>query len=119
MGTINVTTEPTEVTVNGTTFHLQGDPSATPEWDTLLETEMFYTGDKAKISRAELVEALAGLAVSPEDAETIRGLPDGNKTLWNMAMAYIREVTGFPTQPPASSTPRSKKTGGTSAPASR
>jgi hypothetical protein len=106
MGTIEITTEPATLTVNGVTFNMQGDPSATPEWDALMEAEVFYTGEKAKTSRANLIEKLAALAASPQDAETIRGLTDGNKTLWNVVMAYIGEVTGFPTQPQSPSTPR-------------
>lgn len=113
MGTINVTTEPTEVTVNGTKFYMQADPTAMSEWDTLLELEMFYTGEKGRQAREAFLEGLAALAQTPEDAEIIRGLPDGNKTIWNTTKAYIQEVTGFPTQPPSPSTGRSKKTGGT------
>lgn len=107
---IEITTEPIDVTVNGVTFNMLGDPTASPEWDALMEVEVFYTGPKADASRKELIEALAGLAETETDAVTIRSLKDGTKVLWRVAMAYIGEVTGFPTQPPASSTKRSKGT---------
>lgn len=110
---IEITTEPIDVEVNGVTFSMQGDPTASEAWAVLLDTEIFYLGPKAESSRKELVEALASLAHTETDAETIRSLKDGNKTLKAVAMGYVSEVTGFPTQPPSTSKGRSKKTSAT------
>lgn len=101
---VNVTTEPAEITLDGTTFHLKGDPTNSPEWVALLETEVFLIGDKHDKSRAALIKALAALAETPEDAKIIKTLTVGTRTLKLGAEGYVKEVTGFPTQPSKSST---------------
>jgi hypothetical protein len=64
---------------------------------------------KRQAAHTAMVDALAAMAVSPEDAETLRKLFDtdtdaGTITLDRTVKAYIRVVTGFPTQPPPTST---------------
>lgn len=101
---VNVTIEPAEITLNGVTFHLQGDPTNSTEWATLLKTEVFLAGPKHDKSRAALIKALVALAETPEDAEIIKGLTVGTRTLKLGTEGYVREITGFPTQPSNSST---------------
>lgn len=107
---IEITTEPIDVSVDGTVFWLQGDPSNNPAWDKLMVTNVVI-GDPKKRQAAHkaMVEALAAMAATPEDAETLRKVFDtdteaGTITLDRTVKAYIREVTGFPTQPPPTST---------------
>lgn len=102
---IIITTEPIDVNVNGVTFQMQADPTASPEWGILLETEVTY-GTNREESHTKLVEALAALAQTPEDAETIRGLDVGTRTLKVTAERYVQEVAGFPTKPAANSKKR-------------
>lgn len=102
---IHITTEPVDVTINGVTFNLQGDPTNTPQWRALLETKVAYGSDQQK-SHEKLVEALVGLAETPEDAEIIRGLTAGTRTLQVASEQYVKAVTGFPTQPSKPSTKR-------------
>lgn len=104
MGII-ITTEPVEISIDGTTFFMQGDPTNSKEWATLLEVEVFY-GDKQAESHQQLTDALAALAESPEDATIIKALDVGTKTLKLAAEGYVSEVTGFPTQPAKRSTKR-------------
>lgn len=108
---IEITTEPIDVSVEGTKFFMQGDPSNTPEWVTLMELRVTY-GTKRDASREALIEALAGLAHSDDDASIIRDLTVGTATLERTGHAYVQAVTGFPTQPPAGSTKTSRRTGG-------
>lgn len=100
---INITTVPVDVTVDGVSFQLQGDPTNSQAWATLLETEIAY-GTKQGESHTALIEALAGLAETPADAETIKGLECGTRTLDLVSRRYVEAVTGFPTQPSKSST---------------
>ncbi len=108
---VNITTEPVEVSIDGTVFFLQGDPTNSKEWDVLLETEVFYTGKKQAPSHQALVDALVAVAETPQDAETVKSLTVGTRTLKRVADGYVLEVTGFPTQPRKPSTTRSKGTG--------
>lgn len=111
---ITINTEPIDVSINGTIIWFQGDPSATPEWDRLMEMNPSYKGTEERHAKLEeLTDALADLTNSPDDAETLRKLigPEvGVITLKNLAMGYIEAVTGFPTQPPPASTRGGKKT---------
>lgn len=100
---VNITTEPIEIVIDGTSFLLQGDPTNSKEWSVLLETEVSY-GTKQAESHQALTDALVGLAETPDDATTIKGLTVGTRTLKRAAEAYVREVTGFPTVPPKRST---------------
>lgn len=100
---VKITTEPVEVSLDGTTFFLQGDPTNSSEWAALLETEVSY-GEKQAESHQTLLDALAALAETPEDADTIKGLTVGTRTLKLGAEGYVREVTGFPTVQSKSST---------------
>lgn len=100
---VNITTEPIEIVIDGVSFFMQGDPTNSKEWAVLLEVEVFY-GDKQADSHQALTDALASLAESPEDADTIKSLTCGTKTLKLAAEGYVSEVTGFPTQPPKRST---------------
>lgn len=100
---VNITTEPVEMVIDGTTFFLQGDPTNSKEWAVLLETEVSY-GSKQAEAHAALTDALVGLAETVEDGEIIRGLTVGTRTLKRAAEGYVQEVTGFPTQPAKRST---------------
>jgi hypothetical protein len=96
---VNITTEPIEIVIDGVSFLMQGDPTASPDWEKLLETEVFYSGDKREKSHKELLDAMAALAETPQDAETIHALTCGTKTLRRASSGYVEAVTGFPTQP--------------------
>lgn len=111
MGSHEISIEPHELTITGTLIYMQGDPTGGDgtAWDTLMETPK-AVGTKG---RDELLDALAALAETPEDAETLRKLEPGGPTLNNAAEWYLKVVTGFPMPPPASSTKVSKRTGGT------
>lgn len=109
MGTIEIEFEPHELIISGTTILMQADPSAGKEWETLLETG-YAVGNKG---RAELIEALAALAETPDDAETLRKLNPGGRTINLATERYIEVVTGFPLGRSSSSTKGSKRTGGT------
>lgn len=100
MGTIEINTEPHELIIDGTTILMQADPTADKAWDQLLELEVTYKDAKSRAKNREAwTETVAALAHSPEDADTLRKLNLGVPTLRAAARAYIREVTGFPTQP--------------------
>lgn len=109
MGRIEIVTEPHELIIDGTTILMQADPTADDAWDTLMKTP-YAIGNKG---REELMEALAGLAQSPEDADTLRKLNPGGPTVNVAAERYIEAVTGFPLGRPERSIKGSKKTGGT------
>jgi hypothetical protein len=110
---VNITNEPVEIAIEGQeTFYLQGDPTATPEWETLLEVEVFYSGPKRETSHKELTDAMAGLAETPDDSAKVHALTCGTKTLRRASRGYVEAVTGFPTQPSKSSTRGSRATGG-------
>lgn len=104
---ITINTEPIDVDIDGTIIWFQGDPSATPAWDRLLELGMSY---KTKTARAkakkEYTEALVSVTNSPEDAEQFLKLDLGVVTLRKVATGYVQAVTGFPTQPPSTSPKR-------------
>lgn len=111
---ITINTEPIDVTIDGTTINFQGDPLPSPEWDTLMEVEWTYTTSEGREkAKTELTDALAALTHSAEDADLFRKLDLGVITMRKVAHGYMEAVTGFPTKPPAGSTGRSKKTGGT------
>lgn len=111
MGTIEISTEPHELIINGTTILMQADPTASSAWVTLLEAEWSYQSAEAiQTSIAGLTDALAGCAETDTDAETLRSLGAGLPTLQQAAKGYVTAVTGFPTQPPSGSTKRSKRT---------
>lgn len=96
-----------ELTVeDGTKILLQGDPSASDEWETLMEAP-YAIGNR---NRVELIEALAALTVSQEDAEALRKANLGGRTINETVEWYIEAVTGFPLRRPASSTKGSKPT---------
>lgn len=113
---VNITTEPIDVTIGGVTFNLQSDPSASKHWDNLMQLEVIYSDPKKRDeSLKQLIDICVGMAETDEDAETIKGLDTtkvGPATLQRVLMEYAREVTGFPTQPAKSSTKGSKRTGG-------
>lgn len=109
MGTIEIVTEPHELIIDGTTILMQADPSAGKEWDTLLETP-YAVGNRGRV---ELIEALATLAETSDDADTLRKLNPGGRTVNVATERYIEAVTGFPIGRPPTSTKGSKKTGGT------
>lgn len=107
MGTINITIEPIELVINGTSVFMQADPSATPDWATLLDTEVSYTDPKKRQTAHDaMTDALAAMASTPEDADLLRKLDLGTATLKTVAQAYVVEVTGFPTQPQSPSKKR-------------
>lgn len=107
MGNFQITVEPNTVTVGDTSFQMQGDPSASKAWRTLLEQKIDYTDEAFRDS---LLDALCDMAETPDDADTLRSLQPGAATLRKIADWYVKEVTGFPTQPQSSSTRSSKKT---------
>lgn len=111
---IEITSGPIDASINGTVVWFQGDPSATPEWDTLVNMNVAYKTPAERQAKLEaLTDALAALTDSEHDAETLRKLVGpgvGVMTLRNLARSYIAEVTGFPTQPPPGSTRGGKKT---------
>lgn len=96
-------------TEDGTKIFLQGDPSASEEWDTLMETP-YAIGNR---NRQPLIDALAALAASPEDAEKLRNANLGGRTINETVNWYIEVVTGFPLELRATSTRGSKRTGDT------
>jgi hypothetical protein len=109
MSRIEITTEPHELIINGDTFLMQADPSASAEWDTLLETKWDLKTVKARQkSRTDLTEALAALAETPDEGERFREFVTKNAigvpTLKVAAVRYMEAVTGFPTVPSPSST---------------
>lgn len=113
MGVI-INTEPIELVIDGTTILMQADPTASPAWDALMEAEASYKTPEARDqSKKALTDALTVLAHTPEDAETLAKLDLGVATLYRAALGYAEAVTGFPTQPPSTSTKRSKATSGT------
>lgn len=104
---IIITTEPTELIINGTTILMQSDPTASKEWETLLDVSVSWaTAEAREQSRTELTEALSALAQTPEDGETLKTLNLGLVTLKRAGEAYVQEVTGFPTKPAANSKKR-------------
>lgn len=92
-------------TEDGTTILFQGDPSASPDWDALMEAP-YAIGNR---NRVELIEALARLAASPEDAEALHKANLGGRTINETVEWYIEAVTGFPIRRPANSTRASKR----------
>lgn len=111
---ITISSEPIDIAINGTIVWFQGDPSATPEWDTLLALNTNYkTPAQRKKVLDKLTDALCAVVNSPEDADVLRKLigPEvGVSTLRRVAVGYVQAVTGFPTQPPPASTRGGKKT---------
>lgn len=109
MSRIEITTEPHELIINGNTFLMQADPSASPQWDALLETKWNMKTVKAREkSLTELTDALAKLAETPEEGDRFREFVGkgtiGVPTLKVAAVRYMEAVTGFPTVPPSIST---------------
>jgi hypothetical protein len=107
---VTINSEPIDVSINGTIVWFQGDPSATPEWDTLLQLNTNYktTAQRKKVLN-QLTEALCALVNTPGDAETLRKLigPEvGVATLRKVAVGYVEAVTGFPTRLPSTSPKR-------------
>lgn len=102
---INVTTTPAEVTVNGVTFYMKPDPTNSDEWDTLMATAVVFSDPKKrKAAHAAMLDAMAALANTPEDAEMCRKIftdstDVGTATLRYVSIEYVKEVTGFPTEP--------------------
>lgn len=94
------------ITEDGTKILFQGDPSASSEWDALMEAP-YAVGNR---NRVQLVETLAALAASPKDAEALRKANLGGRTINETVEWYIGAVTGFPLGQPATSTKGSKKT---------
>lgn len=96
-------------TEDGTTIQFQGDPSASDEWDVLMEAP--YAIGKRNLP--ELTEALAALTVSSKDAEKLRKANLGGRTMNETVNWYIEAVTGFPLGRPANSGEDGKPTNGT------
>lgn len=96
-----ITTTPIELGLDdGRTWLMQRDPTNTPAFADLLEIEVVYTDAKKRAkAHQQMVDGLAAMAHTPDDAETIRALDVGTAVLKALAEAYVREVTGFPTQP--------------------
>jgi hypothetical protein len=110
MGTIEITTEPHELIVDGELICLmQADPSAGPEWEKLLTTS-YAIGNNG---RKELIEALAALGQTPDDTEALIKADPGGKTVNTLVDRYVEAVTGFPVGRPPTSTGRSKGTSAT------
>lgn len=103
MTTIIISTEPVPIELDGTTFLLQGDPSGGKAWATLMELDIAYSNAEERDALlAQLLDALASMAVDQENAETLRGLfADGARgvlTLRQVTEAYVEAVTTFPTK---------------------
>jgi hypothetical protein len=99
MGTINISTGPIELVIDGTSILMQSDPTVTPEFDSLMQFKVsFQTATSRKKAKTELTKALSALAHTPEDAERLVNLDLGVATLQNAAIGYIQEVTAFPTR---------------------
>lgn len=110
MGTIEINTEPHELILDGETVcFMQADPSAGPEWDTLLTTS-YAIGNHG---RTELLAALASLAQTPEDGKKLIKSNPGGRTVNLLVDRYVEAVTGFPVGRPPTSTKSSKKRSGT------
>lgn len=106
MGTIEITTEPHELILDGELVCLmQADPSASPEWDKLMQTSR-AVGNRGRV---ELIEALAALAQTKEDGDKLRKADPGGRTINLLSERYIEVVTGFPMGPPPTSTKGSKR----------
>lgn len=100
MGRVEITTEPIELVIDGTSVSMLGDPSATPEWETLIAIPLSYSNLAERDElRDKLKAALAGLAETPEDGERLTKLVIGCKTAENAARGYVSAVAGFPTRP--------------------
>jgi hypothetical protein len=98
MGLIEITTEPHELVIDGTTILMQADPTAGKAWTALLDTGWSFKTKAAQTkSITELTDALSALAHTPEDADTLRKLELGLPTLVKVTEGYVRAVTGFPT----------------------
>lgn len=109
MGRIEITAEPHELIIHGNTFLMQADPSASPEWDALLETKWnMKTVKSREKSLHDLTEALAKLAETPDEGDRFREFVAkgtiGVPTLKVAAVRYMEAVTGFPTLLSESST---------------
>lgn len=104
MGRIEITTEPHELVIDGTTILMQADPTAGPAWQTLLNANWsFESAKKIQNSIERLTDAMAALAHTPDDADTLRKLEIGLPTLKAAVVGYIGAVAGFPTKPSDSS----------------
>lgn len=104
MGRIEITTEPHELIIDGTTILMQADPTAGQPWQTLMNASWsFESPKKIENSVKRLTDALAALTHTPEDADTLRKLEIGLPTLKAAVTGYIQAVAGFPTMPSASS----------------
>lgn len=98
MGTIEITTEPHELIINGDTILMQGDPSAGTHWSVLLDLEMAYKTQAERDAVAkQIIDALVGMAETPEDGKKLKAMGLGIVTLRRVAMGYVEAVTGFPT----------------------
>lgn len=109
MGII-INTEAVDVTIDGTTILLQGDPSGGKAWATLMEMDITYTNAEERQQTLEnLLDALSEMAIDDENAQTLRGLftsgERGVLTLRQVVEGYVQAVTTFPTKP----SPTSKK----------
>jgi hypothetical protein len=110
MGTAEIVTAPHEITVNGTTVLFKADPTGGQAWRTLmnLKTRWRTEAQQQKMHTATL-DALATLAQTQEDADTLRSLfpwgeedPEvGTVTLRRVGFTYVELVTGFRTPPPS------------------
>lgn len=100
MGTIEIITGPHELTIDGTTILMQADPSAGKAWGRLLDVEQTWGDEKQRKAMHDgLLESLAEMAETPDDAEKLRGLDLGTVTLQTISRRYVEAVTGFPTKP--------------------
>lgn len=104
MGTINISTEPVPVTVDGTTFLLLGDPSGTKAWATLMDLDISYSNaEERDEALAAMLDALTEMAADPDSASVLRELFTGETrgilTLKSVVKGYVEAVTDFPTQP--------------------
>lgn len=105
MGTINVGDEPHELVIFGTAVFMQKDPSWSPAWATLLDTEITYSDPEAREkAHTAILEALCDMAHTKADADALRGIENlGTATLKHVAEEYAKLVVGFPTAPPSNS----------------
>lgn len=105
MATIAVAHEPHTLEIDGELIaYMQADPSASPEWETLLTTP-YAIGSNG---RTELIEALAALAETPEDGKKLIKADPGGRTINTLVDGYVEAVTGFPVGRPPNSTKGSR-----------
>lgn len=106
MGTIEIVTAPHEIIVNGTKILMKADPTAGKAWGELMELRTSWRTEQSRQEMHEgTLEALAAMAETPEDADTLRSLfpfgedtEVGTQTLKTVGLRYVEVVTGFPTR---------------------